>query len=516
MDWFMPSRTHPRSRFGVSAFLLAWIVLGLAPPATPSVPGTVLETLPVDLSQLAPAAQRTRTTLTLPPERWSDSSKLCAPFRFTMIGLSWRGSGHADAAITSGGGFHLAQADEHDGPDRGSPDDAGIVGTPPVWTGERRCVNVRLRTHDQGSSLKDLKVTFLNTSGTAEEPSLVGSIGRSIAGALSGLTGTWGPAPAGAWTKQPRIRTRAEWGADEKLRKRNCDGTPDYADSLELAYIHHTATGNGYSKGQVDDQIRGIYAYHVKSRGYCDIAYNFVMDKWGRAWEARYGGIDKPVIGGHASGFNTGSTGIAVLGTYTNKTPERALVRNLKKLVRWRMDVAHVKPNGFSTVKARSGTNHRYETGQWVRLRSVIPHRKTGYTSCPGDRLAKKVAPIRKRASKTGHPKIYRPAGSSKELIHAEGDTVRLAATASKAGARWWLKVTDANGAAVRSYTGTGRAAGTTWNGQDGNGVPVPDGSYTATFTARWDGKDARPAALEIRVCSAADPSTGRCPEPAP
>jgi len=515
MDRLMPSPSHPRTRFAVASFLLAWMVLGLAPPAVPSVPETVLHTLPVDLAELAPPAQRTATALDLPPERWSDSARLCAPFRFTMIGLSWRGADHADAAITWGGGFQRAQADRHDGPDQGSPDDAGINGTPPVWTGERRCVSVRLRTHD-GDPLRNLKVTFLNTSGTAEEPSLVASIGRSITGALRGLTGTWGPAPAGAWTKQPRIRTRADWGADEKLRKRACDGTPDYAGSLELAYIHHTATGNGYSKGQVDDQIRGIYAYHIQSRGFCDIAYNFVMDKWGRAWEARYGGIDKPVIGGHASGFNTGSTGIAVLGTYTNKKPERALIRNLKKLVRWRMDVAHVKPNGFSTVKARSGTNHRYETGQWVRLRSVIPHRKTGYTSCPGDRLAEKVARIRKRASKTGHPKIYRPAGSSKELIHAEGDTVRLAATASKAGARWWLKVTDANGATIRSYTGTGKGAQATWDGRNETNVPVPDGLYTATFTARWDGKNARPATLLVQVCSAADPSTGRCPEPAP
>ena len=40
--------------------------------------------------------------------------------------------------------------------------------------------------------------------------------------------------------------------------------------------------------------IRSIYAYHVKSRGWSDIGYNFLVDRFGRIWEGRYGGIDKP------------------------------------------------------------------------------------------------------------------------------------------------------------------------------------------------------------------------------
>jgi hypothetical protein len=513
MDRFMPTPSKSKARVGISVFLLAWMVLGLTPPASPSAPETVIETLSLDPADLAGPAHRTATALDLPAETWSRSDRVCPGFRFTMVGFTWRGAGHADAAVTWAGGFLPAEADEHEGPDPGSPDDSGIQGTSLAWTGETRCVNVRFRTHD-GAPLKGLRATFLNTSGTATDPGLLSSIGTGFVRAWSSVAGLWSPAPAGAWTNQPRIRSRNEWGADESLRKVNCNGKPVIADRLEVAYIHHTASGNSYSKGKADDQIRGIYAYHVHSRGFCDIAYNFVVDKWGRAWEGRYGGIDKPVVGGHAMGFNTRSTGIVVLGTYTNKEPGARLLRTLKRLVRWRMDVAHVRPGGRSYMTSAGGSSQKYAEGQTVRLRSVIPHRRTGYTSCPGDALARKIGSIRRRANRTGHPKLYRPSRSSSQLVHTEND-VRFQATLSRVG-RWRLTITDATGTVVRAFTAKTGAAEAVWNGQDANGIPVPDGDYRATFTGRWEKQDARPATLFVRVCAAADPSTGLCPAPPP
>ena len=60
--------------------------------------------------------------------------------------------------------------------------------------------------------------------------------------------------------------------------------------------------------------IRSIYTYHVRSNGWNDIGYNFLVDAYGRVFEGRAGGIDQPVIGAHTLGFNTGSVGIAVIG----------------------------------------------------------------------------------------------------------------------------------------------------------------------------------------------------------
>ena len=505
----MPSRNRPRSLTGVSISLLLWMLFGVVQPASPSVPETVVETVPLDVATLAPtrAARAGPATLDLPAETWSRAQQLCAPFRFTMVGFTWRGAEQADAALTWGGGFIRAEGDPDDGPDVGSSEYSGIRGTAPVWTGDTRCISVKVRT-GSGAPLRGLRATFINTSGTAEDPSALVGVGTAFVRAWSDLASMWSPAPAFAWTTKPAIRSRAQWGANEKLRQ--C--APYYMDSVQVSYIHHTATGNSYSKGQTDDLIRGIYAYHVKSLDYCDIAYHFVVDKWGRIWEGRFGGVNKNVRGGHAAGFNTGSVGISVLGTYTNRTPGSDLLASLRQLVRWRMDLAHVKPNGYSYLTSAGGGSSKYKAGQRVKLRSVIPHRRTSYTSCPGDQLARRVDSIRDGAARSGHPKIYRPKQSSKQLVHAQ-TTVRLRGTASKDTARWSIAISNGSGDVVQTFSGTGTTIDRTWDGT-ADGVPVPDGDYRARYTATWRGEDARPATLTIRVCTTPNPSTGLCPAP--
>ena len=62
--------------------------------------------------------------------------------------------------------------------------------------------------------------------------------------------------------------------------------------------------------------LRAIYAFHRYVNGWNDIGYNFVIDLYGRVFEARAGGIEEPVVGAHAGGYNLVSTGVAVLGTF--------------------------------------------------------------------------------------------------------------------------------------------------------------------------------------------------------
>ncbi|MGW3462558.1 peptidoglycan recognition protein family protein, partial [Streptomyces olivaceoviridis] len=122
---------------------------------------------------------------------------------------------------------------------------------------------------------------------------------------------------------RPRIVTRRGWGADESLRERGFVHTK----KIKAAFVHHTATGNAYTCAQAPSVIRGIYRYHVKSMGWRDIGYNFLVDKCGTLYEGRAGGVAKAVLGAHTLGFNTNSMGIAVIGTYGAAKPSSAAVK---------------------------------------------------------------------------------------------------------------------------------------------------------------------------------------------
>ena len=50
--------------------------------------------------------------------------------------------------------------------------------------------------------------------------------------------------------------------------------------------------------------MRGIYTYHARTLGWCDVGYNVLVDKYGQAFEGRRGGLDRNVQGAHAGGFS--------------------------------------------------------------------------------------------------------------------------------------------------------------------------------------------------------------------
>ena len=72
--------------------------------------------------------------------------------------------------------------------------------------------------------------------------------------------------------------------------------------------------------------LRAIFAFHRYVNGWNDIGYNFVVDLYGRIFEARAGGIDEPVVGAHAGGYNYFSSGVAMLGSFM-ETPISAAAR---------------------------------------------------------------------------------------------------------------------------------------------------------------------------------------------
>ena len=70
-----------------------------------------------------------------------------------------------------------------------------------------------------------------------------------------------------------------------------------------MAFVHHTASGNDYSRAEAPAIMRGVYAYHTRSLHWSDIGYNFLVDRYGTIYEGRYGGMTKGVIGAQVAGL---------------------------------------------------------------------------------------------------------------------------------------------------------------------------------------------------------------------
>jgi hypothetical protein len=160
---------------------------------------------------------------------------------------------------------------------------------------------------------------------------------------------------------------RGTWAPDLPWNWGACPGGPEYS-HVGTAIVHHTVNSNAYGPADSVGIMRGIWAYHVNSLGYCDIAYNFIVDNYGVAYEGRLGGIDNAVIGAHALNANTGTTGIALLGTFDSVVPSGGALGTLENLIRWKFVIHGVDP--FDDPAA-----------------DILGHRDVFQTACPGQAM---------------------------------------------------------------------------------------------------------------------------------
>ncbi|MET8946911.1 peptidoglycan recognition protein [Streptomyces sp. NPDC004542] len=193
---------------------------------------------------------------------------------------------------------------------------------------------------------------------------------------------------------RPRIVTRLGWHADESLREKGFV----YTKKIKAAFVHHTASGNNYRCSQAPSVIRGIYRYHVRSMGWRDIGYNFLVDKCGTLYEGRAGGVSKAVRGAHTLGFNTDSMGVAVIGSYGSSKPSSAAVKAVAQLAAWKLGLYGGDPRGKTYLK--SGGGNLYPKGKNVRLNVISGHRDGYATDCPGKRLYAKLGSVRSTAAR--------------------------------------------------------------------------------------------------------------------
>ncbi|RYB93049.1 hypothetical protein EUA93_00970 [Nocardioides oleivorans] len=293
----------------------------------------------------------------------------------------------------------LEYHDEH-GPDPGSAEDATArPGTEPTFVGEVDDVQVEARTAGGATLPDDLSLALVDpgsaagseTEAPADQPGSAeeqyaeqGSLMGGSEDRSDGLSLRAATTNAKAKTAaQPTIFSRAQWGADESIRNK---GSLRYG-TINGGFVHHTVNANDYTEDQVPAIIRSIYAYHVKSRGWSDIGYNFLVDRFGRIWEGRYGGIDKPVVGAHTLNYNQYSFAMSAIGNYDVVQPSDAMLRAYGQLFAWKLSLSGVDPASMSQ-KIGSKT-----------FAAINGHRDAGSTACPGKYLYAQIPLIRTYAS---------------------------------------------------------------------------------------------------------------------
>ena len=221
---------------------------------------------------------------------------------------------------------------------------------------------------------------------------------------------TSGTVAASAATNGPTIVTRAEWGAAPPRDIPECppdggSGEPGItwgaADRLDGAVVHHTVNPNDYATvAQAMQLIRNDQAYHQNTHGWCDIGYNFLVDKWGNIYEGAQGSIDAPIIGAHTGGFNTRTVGVSMIGTYTSVAPSTAQKDSVAKIAGYKLSLYGVDPAENATFTSAALTSGgRYAAGEQAVLPRVFGHRDTHRTECPGDLGYPELASIRNAAA---------------------------------------------------------------------------------------------------------------------
>ena len=287
------------------------------------------------------------------------SPKLRTQRRFNLVGMRWRGGGEPTIRVRvrrAGHGWSRwqsleAHADHNPDPRTG---ERLAAASDPLWVGSADAVQYRMSRHVSG-----LRLHFVNV-GRYARPAAAGCPGRS----------------------EPDFVSRAEWGASAcPPRQKPLSGT------VKAVVVHHTVSLNDYTPDEAPAIVLAICRYHRNSNGWNDIGYNALVDKYGVLYEGRAGGLDQPVVGAHAQGFNSVTAGIASIGDHTQVEATPETLSAIARYARWRLEVAGQPLSGKVTLTSAGGSESRYGAGVRVREERVFGHRDVGRTACPGELL---------------------------------------------------------------------------------------------------------------------------------
>jgi hypothetical protein len=160
------------------------------------------------------------------------------------------------------------------------------------------------------------------------------------------------------------IVSRGQWQA----RATKCT-TADKA-KYRLA-IHHTET----TSVNPAQRVRAIQAYHMDTRGWCDIGYHFLVGTDGSIYEGR----PYQLLGAHTGGNNSGNIGISFIGCFNSQgceamapsVPPAAMLESAGRLMG---SLSKIEGIALSSATVKGHGDH-----------------PGANTICPGDQLASRL-----------------------------------------------------------------------------------------------------------------------------
>lgn len=306
---------------------------------------------------------------------------------FSMLGVTW------DSGLRETAGQSLVEVRWHKLDGSWSPwtelhidpapGEGGREGTEPQWVDKADGAAVRVMSK-QATKVEGLRLATVDPGSTPDVT------------------------PTAATVGQPRIISRASWNARPNS---GCD-SPRYGKSTLGAVVHHTVGSNSYTKAQSAGIVKAAQSYHMNARDWCDIGYNFLVDRYGQIFEGRSGGITKMVRAAHAGNgaVNERMIGVSLMGTFSTVAPTSAMKAAADDLVAWRFSRAGIPAKGTFSIGG-------------LRLNRISGHRNVVATECPGakayswvvndmrDAVARRMARPSSGASPSQPSKLPTPTG---------------------------------------------------------------------------------------------------------
>lgn len=189
------------------------------------------------------------------------------------------------------------------------------------------------------------------------------------------------PRPAAAQAPRPQIRPRSEWATGRPPKKR-----PTRED-VRFLLVHHTQTPNTERPASIPGRLRGMYDFHTRDKGWPDLAYNFLVDPFGRIWEGRAGSLAGPVRGDATGGSQGFAQLCCFIGDHRATPPTREAMAAMTSLLAWLAVRDGVDLSEGRTVRFVSRGSNQWPRGKTVTTDPVAAHRDMSRTDCPGDAL---------------------------------------------------------------------------------------------------------------------------------